>query len=240
MNNLENLKDRVSQFEEAINYRFGNKENAVLALTHSSYANECKDDKVISNERLEFLGDSVLNLVVSEKIYFNDKSLSEGEMTRIRANIVCERSLMRCSNKIKIGEYLLLGKGEEQTGGRTRISILSDAFEALIGAIYTDGGMESARSFIIEQMGRLITDSVDGAISLDYKTKLQEMVQRNGDNRISYEILEEKGPDHKKIFVSQVKISDIVLGTGEGRSKKEAEQNAAMSALEKYGETDGV
>ncbi len=236
MNGYEMLKSKIGSLEESIDYCFRDKANVILALTHSSFANEFKEAKLQSNERLEFLGDSVLNVVISENIYFNYKNLSEGEMTRVRASIVCEPSLMKCSNNLNIGDYLLLGKGEENTGGRSRISILSDAFESLIGAIYTDGGMESAKKFILYQMEQLIEDSVKGLLFIDYKTQLQELVQKNSENKIIYEILEEKGPDHNKLFVSQVKVAEAVMGRGEGKSKKEAEQTAAKCALEKYGE----
>ena len=144
---------------------------------------------------------------------------------------MCEPSLVKCAAKIEIGDYLLLGKGEVITGGRTRTSILSDAFEALIGAIYIDGGMSCAKKFIYMQMKQLIEDALNGTISMDYKTQLQELVQKEGEKKVTYEIIEQKGPDHNKIFVSQVIIGEKVMGTGDGKSKKEAEQNAAKSAL---------
>lgn len=230
---LQSLLEHMKEFETRIGYSFKDSQNLLLALTHSSYANENKAEKLKSNERLEFLGDAVLNIVISEMIYKKYSHLSEGEMTKARANIVCETSLMKCANEIDIGNYLLLGKGEELTGGRTRASILSDAFESLIGAIYLDGGMKSAGSFIRRIMKRLVSDSVNGVFFLDYKTQLQEIVQKNGEVRIAYEIVEEKGPDHNKLFKSQVRIGDRIMGAGEGKSKKEAEQNAAKSALQK-------
>ncbi|MCX7843395.1 MAG: ribonuclease III [Clostridia bacterium] len=230
---LEELKNKISDLENTINYKYKNTANLILALTHSSFANEHKAMNLLSNERLEFLGDSVLNIVISERIYTDFRQLSEGELTRARAGIVCELSLMKCSNKIRLGEYLLLGKGEDLTGGRTRVSILSDAFEALIGSIYIDGGFEKAKAFILSQMEDIIEGSIAGFLHVDYKTQLQETIQSNGDRKITYEVLDEKGPDHNKVFVSQVKIGNEVMGTGEGRSKKEAEQNAARSALEK-------
>jgi len=232
--NVEVLFNNIDKLQEIIGYNFNNKENLLKALTHSSFANENKNEGFESNERLEFLGDSVLSLVISENIFKNYGNLSEGEMTKTRANIVCESSLMKCSVEIGLGDYLLLGKGEEHSGGRKRASILSDAFEALIGAIYVDGGFESAKTFINNQMENLIIDSVRGAIFHDYKTQLQEIVQKNGEHTVSYKILNEKGPDHNKTFVSQVCINDVVVGTGEGRSKKEAEQNAAKAALQNY------
>lgn len=232
MKSIKNLKERMGQLEEKIGYFFNNKENLLLALTHSSYANEFKSKKYKSNERLEFLGDAVLNISISEKIYTSHSELAEGEMTRVRASIVCESSLMECSNRLGIGNFMLLGKGEEMTGGRTRTSILSDAFEALIGAIYLDSGFDSAKSFIYTQMNEIINNSVKGMIFTDYKTQLQEVMQKCSDCKIVYEIIEEKGPDHNKMFVSRVTVNENEMGRGKGRSKKEAEQNAAKSALE--------
>jgi len=231
-NSIEALLENISEFENKIDYVFKNKQNILLALTHSSFANENKNEKIKSNERIEFLGDAVLNIVISEIIYNRHSNLSEGELTKARANIVCESSLVKCANSIDIGRYLLLGKGEELTGGRTRVSILSDAFESLIGSIYIDSGIKSAKKFIMKTMKHLIDGSVNGVIFMDYKTQLQETVQKTGEHKITYEIVEEKGPDHNKIFVSQVIIDERVKGIGEGKSKKEAEQNAAKAALE--------
>lgn len=232
-NDIEQLLKEIEKLEKKISYKFKCKQNLVLALTHSSFANENKSEKIGNNERLEFLGDSVLNLIISERIFSDYPELAEGEMTKKRANIVCESSLMKCSNDLGLGEFILLGKGEELTGGRNRASILSDVFEALIGAIYIDGGIKSARGFINRVMNRLIKDSVNGMNFMDYKTQLQEIVQKNNSCAVSYEIVEEKGPDHDKHFVTQVKISGRVAGRGEGKSKKESEQNAAKEALEK-------
>lgn len=233
MKNLDILIGNLGQLENVIDYTFKNKRNILLAMTHSSFANENKNVKLNSNERLEFLGDAVLNIIISEALYLKYPNLTEGEMTKVRANIVCEPSLMKCANEIKLGGFLLLGKGEEHTGGRTRTSILSDAYESLLGAIYLDGGMKNAKAFIHAQMGKLIEDSVKGIIFMDYKTQLQEMLQKDGDKKIIYEIIGEKGPDHEKMFVAQVRVIDKVLGVGKGKSKKEAEQSAARSALEK-------
>lgn len=232
-NSIEVLMENLSELESIIGYTFKNKQNLVLALTHSSFANESKNERIKSNERLEFLGDAVLNIIISENIFMEHSGLSEGEMTKARSNIVCEPSLAKYANDIGIGKYLLLGKGEELTGGRTRVSILSDAFEALIGSIYIDGGIAEAKRFVYEKMKELIEGSINGIVFMDYKTQLQEIVQKNSDQKISYEIVEEKGPDHNKLFVIQVKVADKVMGLGKGRSKKEAEQNAAKSALEK-------
>lgn len=230
-NSIECLTEAVGKLEKVIGYTFKDKSNLILALTHSSFANENKNLNLESNERLEFLGDAVLNIVISETIYKNYSDLAEGEMTKARANIVCEASLEKCANKIGIGKYLLLGKGEEMTGGRTRASILSDAFEALIGSIYIDSGIKEARSFIYKTMKNLIEDSINGVIFMDYKTQLQEDVQKRGSQKIVYEIIDEKGPDHDKTFITHVKIGDKVMGIGEGKSKKESEQNAAKVAL---------
>lgn len=223
--------ENMKLLEETIEYSFKDKGNLLLALTHSSYANEKRNEKLCSNERIEFLGDAVLNIVISEYIYGRYTNLSEGELTKTRASIVCEASLMKCANAIGLGNYLLLGKGEENTGGRTRTSILSDAFEALIGSIYIDGGLTEARSFIYSSMQEVIGGSFTGEAFVDYKTMLQEIVQKSGELKLQYKILQEKGPDHNKQFVAQVALGDRVLGKGEGRSKKEAEQNAAKVAL---------
>ncbi|MCX8131934.1 MAG: ribonuclease III [Clostridia bacterium] len=231
MKRIVSLKERIPLLEEKIGYCFKNKENLVLALTHSSYANEIKNHRMQSNERLEFLGDAVLNIAISEKIYLSKSGLAEGEMTRVRSNIVCEASLMDCSNKLNIGSFLLLGKGEEMTGGRGRTSILSDTFEAIIGAIYLDSGLDNAKAFIYEQMKEIIENSIKGTMFTDYKTQLQEEMQKSSECRILYEIIDEQGPDHNKVFISQVKVNDVVMGTGEGRSKKEAEQSAAKKAI---------
>jgi len=231
----ENLVNKIAALEEKISYEFKNKDNLIRALTHSSFANENKHNKFVSNERLEFLGDAVLNVIISEKIYTQYSNLSEGEMTKARSTIVCETSLVNCANAIGISQYLLLGKGEELTGGRQRHSILADAFEAIIGAIYIDGGIESARSFIESTMSSIIEDAVKGYSYQDYKTQLQEKVQSKGNEKITYELIEEKGPDHDKTFITQVKINDQVMGIGKGKTKKEAEQHAAFLALEKSG-----
>lgn len=227
------LKDKLCEFEELIGYNFTNKENLMLALTHSSYANEYKNHNLKSNERLEFLGDAVLNIIVSELIYLNYPDLTEGEMSKLRASVVCEPALMECSNTIRTGDFLLLGKGEDLTGGRKRPSILSDAFEAIIGAIYIDGGFDEAKKFALKHISVLIDKSMKGLMSGDYKTMLQEIVQKKGEVKIIYEIIDEKGPDHDKLFVSQVIISGVPAGIGKGKSKKEAEQNAAKVALAK-------
>lgn len=225
------ILNNISLFEENINYEFTNKEYILEALTHSSYSNENKNYPF--NERLEFLGDSVLSIVISDYLFKKETKLPEGELTKIRANIVCEESLSEVSKDIHLGKYMLLGKGEEATGGRERISILADALEAVIAAIYLDGGLDKAREFILTYMDKIINDSIKGKIFRDYKTCLQEVLQSNGENNIWYKLIEEKGPDHNKRFVMEVGINDTVLGVGEGKSKKDAEQVAAKCALDK-------
>ncbi|MCC3865769.1 ribonuclease III [Terrisporobacter petrolearius] len=219
----------ISKFEEIIDYTFEDKSYILEALTHSSYSNENKNYKF--NERLEFLGDSVLSIVISDYLFKKEKDLPEGELTKLRANIVCEESLSEVGGQIHLGEHLLLGKGEEATGGRDRISIIADALEAIIAAIYLDGGLEQASRFIFKFMEEIIENSIEGKIFRDYKTYLQEVLQSKGEQNIWYKLLEEKGPDHNKRFVMEVGINDKVLGVGEGKSKKDAEQAAAKSAL---------
>ena len=225
------ISSNIELFEQKINYEFKNKEYILEALTHSSYSNENKNYPF--NERLEFLGDSVLSIVISDYLFKKETKLPEGELTKIRANIVCEESLSEVSKNIHLGKYMLLGKGEEATGGRERISILADALEAVIAAIYLDGGIKCAREFILTNMEKIINDSIKGKIFRDYKTCLQEVLQSNGENNIWYKLIDENGPDHNKRFVMEVGINDTVLGVGEGKSKKDAEQVAAKCALDK-------
>lgn len=227
------MEDTVSELESKIGYTFSQKETIKTAVTHSSYANERKAQKLKYNERTEFLGDSVLSLVISEYLFSRYPDLPEGELTVTRAKIVCESSLARCSSDINLGKYLLLGKGEEATGGRKKISVLSDAFEALIGALYIDGGFNTARDFILKQMEHIIKSCVSGKLFYDFKTQLQELVQQKGEQNIVYRIVREEGPDHNKTFVTEVLVNQVVLGLGEGHSKKESEQNAAKDALDK-------
>lgn len=225
-----NILDSIVQFESIIGYRFNNKEYILEALTHSSYSNENKDYNF--NERLEFLGDSILSIVISDYLFKKETELPEGELTKLRANIVCEESLSEVAISIKLGQYMLLGKGEEATGGRERISILADAFEAVIAAIYLDGGLREASKFILTYMKDIIVNARKGKIFRDYKTHLQEVLQSKGEVNIWYKLIHEKGPDHNKKFVMQVGIDNKILGFGEGKSKKEAEQVAARKALD--------
>ena len=220
--------DKLKKLEEKTGYRFKNFEWLCLAMRHSSYTNEHRMERLDCNERLEFLGDAVLELVSSEFLYKNYPELSEGELTKLRASLVCEPTLAFDSRELDLGNYLLLGKGEEATGGRQRDSVISDAMEATIGAIFMDGGFEEAKKFIL----RYILDDVEHKqLFHDSKTLLQELVQKESEKGISYEILEEIGPDHDKSFRVQVKVGDMPLGEGTGRTKKSAEQKAAYHAI---------
>lgn len=221
---------KLKELQEIIGYSYKNEDYLIEALTHSSYANENKKKNKKYNERLEFLGDSVLGIIISNYLYKDQEDLPEGDLTKIRANIVCEESLKEAADTIKLGKYLFLGKGEEITGGRERTSIIADTFEALIGSIYLDGGLDAATTFVYKVMDTIIVDAVEGRIFRDYKTQLQEMLQSRTDEKISYDVVEEKGPDHDKKFVMEVRLGKKVLGSGEGKSKKEAEQKAAKKS----------
>ena len=219
--------------EERIGYTFKNPKLLERALTHSSYANESKD-KPENNERLEFLGDSVLSLVVSQHI-FKRYHLDEGDLTKIRASLVCEKSLFRFAQEIDLGNELYLGHGEELMGGRTRPSVVSDAFEALIAAMYLDGGIKPVSKFILRFVDKQLKQ-VEAAPLEDYKTRLQEIIQQNPEERVHYVLVKEEGPDHDKKFVVEVRLNSNVICRGTDRSKKGAEQLAAKEALELMGE----
>ena len=227
-----NEQTAVKQFQEKIGYQFKDESLLFEALSHSSYANENKKTRN-SNERLEFLGDSVLSIVVSDHIFEHYKHLPEGELTKMRASLVCEKALFEFSKKIDLGSYIFLGKGEEITGGRTRPSIVSDAFEAVIAAIYLDGGMEVVSKYILSFLPENITPDI--SVFHDYKTALQEVIQRNPEEKIEDHLKGESGPDHNKQFTVQVLLNSNVIGEGTGRSKKTAEQLAAKEALSLMG-----
>jgi ribonuclease-3 len=226
-------KEKMDDLQRIIGYKFKDETLLYEALSHSSFANENKKSRC-SNERLEFLGDSVLSIVVSDYLFKHFKHIPEGELTKIRASLVCETALFEFSKKIRLGEHIFLGKGEENTGGRERPSIVSDAFEAVIAAIYLDGGMEAARKYVLSFVPKDITPA--GAKSFrDYKTELQEIIQRNPEEKIEYFLKGESGPDHDKSFTVQVLLNGMVIGEGKGRSKKNAEQAAAHEALRLMG-----
>ena len=221
----------INELEKAIGYRFKNITLLQNALAHSSYANERWHDSLRSNERLEFLGDSILGMVVAEHLYRNFPDRPEGDLSRMRADMVCERSLAQIAERIGLGKHLLLGNGEEASGGRTRDSILADAVESILAACFLDGGMEAARNFINTFV---LTDvPVRKLRNTDYKTALQELVQQKTNQTLAYALLEESGPDHDKHFVVQVSLNGTVVGIGEGKSKKRAEQAAAHEAIGK-------
>ena len=219
-------------FEKVIGYQFINTEYLTIALTHSSYANETREP-VQNNERQEFLGDAVLSIVVSDYL-FNRFHLAEGDLTKLRAALVCEKGLFSMAQKIGLGKQLRLGRGEELMGGRERPSVVSDAFEALIAAIYLDGGIECARSFILPFVEDFLSNTEETSFK-DYKTILQEIVQQNPEERVTYALVGQSGPDHDKRFEVEVRLNSNVIGKGGGRSKKEAEQQAAREALELMG-----
>ena len=220
----------IKDLETAIGYRFKNISLLQNALTHSSYANERWHDSLKSNERLEFLGDSILGMVVAEYLYRNFPDRPEGELTRMRADMVCETSLAVVANKLDLGSHLLLGHGEEQGGGRTRPSILADAVESVIAAAFLDGGFEAAERIIKQFI--LVEVPVTRLHNRDYKTALQELVQQKKNQVLSYALVGESGPDHDKSFQVEVSLNGTVVGSGNGRSKKRAEQDAARVAIE--------
>lgn len=222
-------------FQKIIQYDFRNVDLLKNALTHSSCINEGKASQIGNNERLEFLGDAILDAVISDYLYTRLDNVEEGELTKLRAVVVCERSLAVCGTKVSIGSYLRLGKGEENSGGRKRGSIIADALEAVIGAIYLDGGWNTVQEFVIRTFSELIEDAVSGKLHMDYKTEIQEKLQAHGEADISYVIEREEGPDHDKTFYANLIFQGSVIGSGSGRSKKEAEQKAAKQALERGG-----
>ena len=220
----------IKDLEAALGYKFHNISLLQNALTHSSYANERWHNSLLSNERLEFLGDSILGMVVAEYLYANFPDRPEGELTRMRADMVCETSLAVIANRLDLGKHLLLGHGEERFGGRTRASILADAVESVIAAAFLDGGMEAAKGIITRFV--LCDVPVSKLHNTDYKTALQELVQQKKNQTLSYRLVGESGPDHDKVFTAQVLLNDQVVGEGTGSSKKRAEQDAARVALD--------
>ena len=221
----------MDELETKLEYRFHDRALLLTALSHSSYANENKSAGLASNERLEFLGDSVLGQVVASHLYLSYPKMPEGQMTRLRAELVCETSLFEVARLLELGKYIRLGKGEEHTGGRSRESILADAVEALIAAMYLDGGLDVAKSFIDRHILSKPEAKEAHPVS-DYKTALQEYVQRKSGQTLTYELISESGPDHQKSFTMQVLLNGRPIGVGSGHTKKEAEQFAAKNGLE--------
>ncbi len=221
----------IKNLEAAIGYRFRNISLLQNALSHSSYANERWHNSLLSNERLEFLGDSVLGMLVADYLYRTFPDRPEGELTRMRADMVCEKTLAAAANRIGLGEHLLLGHGEEQGGGRKRDSILADAMESVIAACFLDGGIDAALQVVKQFI--LVEVPVFKLHNADYKTALQELVQQKKNQVLSYTLVGQSGPDHDKVFEVEVCLNGTVVGSGSGRSKKRAEQDAARTAIEK-------
>ena len=235
------MQNNISLLEEKIAYEFKDKSLLETALTHSSFANELKarGESIMYNERLEFLGDSVLSLVASVYLFKGNRNLFEGDLTKIRAGIVCENALYEYAMSLGLGEFLRLGHGEEATGGRTRKSVLSDAFEALLAAIYLDGGFSSARKFVLPYLAEASEKLMKSGGGEDYKTLLQKFVQQNKGDILEYVLVDESGPSHQKTFVYNVLLNNNVIGRGTGSSKRDAEQAAAKEALILFGKVTG-
>lgn len=225
----------LTNLEQKINYTFKNKELLQTAITHKSYSHEFN---VENNERLEFLGDTILNMTVTEYIFLKSQKISEGNMTKIRSEIICEDCLYQAAVKIGYGEDLLLGCGEKKTGGHNKPSILSDAFEAISAAIFLDSGIEEAKKFILTNLTEYIEKSIQKIGQKDHKTRLQEILQAHGTVKIEYETIKESGPEHSKVYEVVVKFEDKVIGQGTGKNKKEAEQEAAKAAIEKLNKNE--
>ena len=225
----------VNQFEKVLGYKFVNKNLLKEALTHSSFSNENGQD-LLNNERMEFLGDAVLEIMISHYLFKRFNTYPEGKLTRLRSKVVCEDVLYEISTQLKLGDFLILGKGEEYTGGRNRKSILADSLEALIAAVYLDSGFEKAEEIFLPKFKEFIEWAATGKISLDYKTRFQEVIQRDHPNsKIKYQVYREEGPDHNKTFYVKVFLEHTQVGKGEGKSKKSAEQEAAREARVKMG-----
>lgn len=219
----------LMEAEEVIGVKFNEPKLLVTALTHSSYANQHRDAEY--NERFEFLGDSILQVCITEFLFLNYKNKTEGELTKIRSLIVCENSLYEIGKSLELGYFLRMSKGEELTGGRERISLIADAVEALLAAIYLDKGLEFTKDYIIGRFEKIISRAINNDIILDYKTRLQEHLQKNGETSIVYELVKFEGPPHRRKFFTKLIIDEKELAFGEGYSKKESEQNAAKEAL---------
>ena len=228
--------DKLRRTIPGLGYEFHNARLLEIALTHSSYLNGSRESGDLNNERLEFLGDALVDAIISEELYRKHRNLEEGRLTKIRAAIVCEESLAVCAKKLKVGAYLRLSRGEESGGGRQRNSILADAMEAIVAAIYLDGDWEAARKAVLHHFAETLELAASGKLHKDYKTALQEELQKNGDAEIRYTTDREEGPDHNKTFYVSVWSKGRKLGEGQGHSKKEAEQKAAAAGLQQLSE----
>lgn len=230
------MNSNINSLESRLGIKFTNKSLLITAITHSSYANQYKN--VQFNERLEFLGDSVLQLSITEYLFTFYKDKSEGELTKLRALIVCESSLYEVARNLDLGNYIRMSKGEELTGGRERVSLLADCMEAVLAAIYLDKGLDAVKNFITKNFIAIIEKAINNEIVLDYKTKLQEILQKQGDVNIKYDLVKYEGPPHRRKFYTAVLIENKIMGEGSGFSKKESEQNAARKALSILEEMD--
>lgn len=227
---MKNRERLLSELENILSVKYKNLHFLDVALTHSSFANQKKS--VDYNERMEFLGDSVLQLTISEYLFNNYKNKLEGELTKLRSLIVCENSLYEIGKRWELGKFMNMSRGEELTGGRTRVSILADAVEAIIASVYLDSDIEAAKIFILKNFEDIISKACKNEIVLDYKTKLQETLQKNGETDIQYNMISYEGPPHRRTFFMEVIIEGKSMGNGDGYTKKEAEQNAAKNCLE--------
>lgn len=228
---MSKTKDSLGRLKKRLGVAWRDENLLSQALTHSSFTYESRQNGIENNQRLEFLGDAVLELAVSDYLYRDNPDRDEGELTKLRAAVVCEPSLARVARELELGFCLSMGRGEERSGGRDRPSILADAFEALLGAVYLDQGLECAGRLAVQCLKPVLEDVLEGRLERDYKTELQEMVQQRGGEQVQYVILKEEGPDHHKTFTAGVLYRGEVAGRGAGRSKKDAEQQAAKSAL---------
>lgn len=226
------MSKSLKHLQDKLDLKFNNAKLLKQAFTHSSYVNEKRIQHLANNERLEFLGDAVVELIISKHLFDKHKHYSEGQLSKLRAAIVCEPSLMKLAKHLQLGDYIMLGKGEEATGGRMRPALLADLFEAFVGALYLDQGLAVVSSFFAKEIFPVLPEDVELTMD-DYKSSLQQVVQQQGLGQLSYEVVEELGPSHNRQFVIEVLLNAVVMGQGEGRSKKEAEQQAAAVALEK-------
>lgn len=225
----------MNKIESKLGYEFCDKQLLENALTHSSCIQDRTEKVIKSNQRLEFLGDAFLDAIISEELYKSLPNMEEGRLTKIRSRVVCAESLAAVGKEIGIGEHILLGSGEKRTGGSKKISITADTMEALIGAIYLDGGYRETRAFILRHFSNKLSEAIESGAGADYKTTLQEILQADGERGFFYRVINEDGPDHEKTFYVELVLNDQVIGWGKGMSKKEAEQNAAKAALERRG-----
>ena len=232
------MKQDLEEFEKIIGYSFNNKSLLINALTHSSYVNENRSETTVpsDNERLEFFGDAIIEFYISEYLFTQYKDIPEGDLTKLRASLVCEQSLARCSENLQLGSFLFMGKGESQSGGRERPSIISDAFEALTAAIYLDSGAGSVKKFLDEHLLKVLENK---NLFFDAKTRLQEMVQKHPESELKYEVISESGPSHNKVFETAVYLNEKEIGRGSGHSKKAAQQAAAEHAIS-FMEKNGI